>query len=115
MRVQSRQPTTAGDYDSARLVVAAKPAAIRACSLVQGAGYPQWRTSQKDSYRGAGAQAAGRTLEICDHWRRYRRGHCEKRAIKDPEEQNIRKGTRNLPRPNPSRRIRVDEPKRRMA
>jgi len=37
---------------------------------------PQWRPSQEDDYRGAGAQAAGGAMEICNCRRRHRGRHC---------------------------------------
>ena len=52
-------------------------------SVVQGPGQPQWRPSKKDDDRGAGAQAAGRAVEICDCRRRHRRRHCEERLKGD--------------------------------
>ncbi len=66
-----------------RLAVAAQSAAIGAGSVVQGAGQPQWRPSQEDDHRGAGAQAAGGAVEICDCRRRHRGCHCEERLKGD--------------------------------
>src|SRR6202045_264221 len=59
------------------LAMAAQSAAIGAGSVVQGQGLPQWRPSQEDDHRGAGAQAAGGAVEICDCRRRHRGRHCE--------------------------------------
>ena len=53
-------------HSSSTLAMAAQSAAIGADSVVQGAGQPQWRPSQEDDHRGAGAQAAGGAVEICD-------------------------------------------------
>ena len=69
-----------------RLAVAAQSAAIGAGSVVQGAGQPQWRPSQEDDHRGAGAQAAGGAMEICDRRRCHGGCHCEEAPERRSEE-----------------------------
>ena len=83
-------------YSSTRLAMAAQSAAIGAGSVVQGAGQPQWRPSQEDDHRGAGAQAAGGAVEICDCRRRHRGRHCEERLKGDQKKLKQSTGTRSV-------------------
>src|SRR6476659_6915764 len=76
--------------------MAAQSAAIGAGSVVQGAGQPQWRPSQEDDHRGAGAQAAGGAVEICDCRRRHRGRHCEERLKGDQKKLKQSTGTRSV-------------------
>src|SRR5207342_614671 len=89
--------------------MAAQSAAVGAGSVVQGAGQPQWRPSQEDDHRGAGAQAAGGAVEICDCRRRHRGRHCEERLKGDQKKLKQSTGTHQ------SRWICVDEPNQSMA
>src|SRR6202045_1054272 len=76
--------------------MAAQSAAIGAGSVVQGPGQPQWRPSQEDDYRGAGAQAAGGAVEICNCRRRHRGRHCEERLKGAPKRLKQSTGTRSV-------------------
>src|SRR3984893_10459504 len=72
-RVQSRQSAAADNNDSTCLAVVATSAEFGAGAMVQGTRQTQWRTPAQDDDRRAGAQTAGRALEICDRRRRRRR------------------------------------------
>jgi hypothetical protein len=76
--------------------MAAQSAAIGAGSVVQGAGQSQWRPSQEDDHRGAGAQAAGGAVEICDCRRRHRGRHYEERLKDDQKRLKQSTGTRSV-------------------
>src|SRR6201993_2604649 len=82
--------------DNAHLAMAAESAAIGAGSVVQGPGQPQWRPSPEDGYRGAGTQAAGGAVEICNCRRRHRGGHCEGRLKGAPKRLKQSTGTRSV-------------------
>ena len=90
------QSAIANNTHPTRPAMAAQSAAIGAGSVVQGAGQPQWRPSQEDDHRGAGAQAAGGAVEICDSRRRHRGRHCEERLKGDQKKLKQSTGTRSV-------------------
>src|SRR6202022_1290562 len=71
-RVQSRQSAAADNDDPTCLAVVATSAEFGAGAMVPGTRQTQWTPAQDDDRR-AGAQTAGRALEICDRRRRRRR------------------------------------------
>src|SRR5271166_6467715 len=72
-RVESRQSAAADNDDPTCLAVVATSAEFGAGAMVQGTRQTQWRTPAQDDDRRAGAQTAGRALEICDRRHRRRR------------------------------------------
>jgi len=76
--------------------MAAQSAVIGAGSVVQGAGQSQWRPSQEDDHRSAGAQAAGGAVEICDCRRRHRGRYCEEHLKGDQKRLKQSTGTRSV-------------------
>lgn len=103
--VEIRQSAAAHHDDPAGLALAAAPADIGVDAVVprQG-GASGWPLAQT-RHRGAGAKAAGRTLEI-----RHRR--CRDRRRHDETRLNLIPPFRNSTGPDQPRRIRVDEPGR---
>jgi hypothetical protein len=82
-RVQSRQSAVADNDDPTCLAMVATSAELGAGAMVQGTRQTQWRTPAQDDDRRAGAQTAGRALEICDRRRRRRRRRDEGCLIDD--------------------------------
>src|SRR6202048_1301757 len=83
-RVQSRQSAAADNDDPTCLAVVATSAEFGAGAMVPGTRQTQWTPAQDDDRR-AGAQTAGRALEICDR-RRRRRGRRDEGCLIDLEE-----------------------------
>jgi hypothetical protein len=103
----------ANDYDPTRLAMAAPSTRFGAEPMVPRAGCTQWRPLSQNGDHSTRTEIVGCLLEVYNRWRRHRRRHSENR-LKSLRLLSLF-NFRNLPRPDQSWRIQVDEPLTNMA